>query len=630
MSSIFALWASVVLGAGGPVTGLSIAPAAERTEVLIAVDGDVEFRDFTMEGPSRLVVDLFGARHALPRDDFLDVHRGGVTSIRTSQYSEDVVRVVLELTETVPYEVVPGEGGLHVLLSSAAGPFEPWSSRSTPPSPGPDGSSSATAAPAAASGAPGAAALPSDGDAAEAPALQPLTAFRPPQQQEAQHIDFTFINTPIEEVLLTFAEASGRSIVAGNDVQGFITATIDDQPWDEALQTILMANGFRALELESGIIRVDNLQTLNQQETFEPVFTRAYKINYATAAEVAQALQGVVSQARGGVGGGGGGGGGQGNRGTITVGESTNTVIVTDIQRVHDQVEELITQLDRRSAQVAIEAKIVFVNRTDLNEFGVTYDLKDSQGNQLNVLTPGAVDQNGDGVIELPDEQVEVGTNVVSLGGNSVAALGNANNRVVGPTLTLLSSLLVGRHTLLAFVEALESLNLSDIQAVPSLTVADNNTARIQVGEQTPLRVVDASAGGAGAAGGAAGGGGAALPTATVQIQETGIILEATPHVTSTNNILLDLRAERSAPRIAESDVGFIFDTQNAQTRVLLENGETVVIAGLTVTEQSEIRSGIPLLMNLPLVGRLFRVTRSSQVQRDLIILVTPHIVGAD
>ncbi|HZD04450.1 MAG TPA: type II and III secretion system protein, partial [Longimicrobiales bacterium] len=214
-----------------------------------------------------------------------------------------------------------------------------------------------------------------------------------------------------------------------------------------------------------------------------------------------------------------------------------------------------------------------------------------------------------------------------SLGGNSVAALGNANNRVVGPTLTLLSSLLVGRHTLLAFVEALESANLSDIQAVPSLTVADNNTARIQVGEQTPLRVVDASAGGGAAAGG---GGGAALPTASVEIQETGIILEATPHVTSTNNILLDLRAERSAPRIAESDVGFIFDTQNAQTRVLLENGETVVIGGLTVTEQSEVRSGIPLLMNLPLVGRLFRVTRESQVQRDLIILVTPHIVGAD
>ena len=119
----------------------------------------------------------------------------------------------------------------------------------------------------------------------------------------------------------------------------------------------------------------------------------------------------------------------------------------------------------------------------------------------------------------------------------------------------------------------------------------------------------------------------AQLPAATVQIQETGIILEATPHVTANDNILLELRAERSAPQPAESDVGFIFNTQNATTRVLVEDGETIVIGGLTVTDKSDVRTGIPLLMDLPLVGRLFRVNREQTIQRDLIILVTPHIV---
>src|SRR5512145_1536653 len=97
MSSMFALWAAALLGAGGPVTALSVLPAAERTQVLIAVDGGVEYRDFTLESPNRLVVDLMGSVHALPRDEFPAIHRGGVRAVRTSQYAPDVVRVVLEL-----------------------------------------------------------------------------------------------------------------------------------------------------------------------------------------------------------------------------------------------------------------------------------------------------------------------------------------------------------------------------------------------------------------------------------------------------------------------------------------------------------------------------------------------------
>jgi type II secretory pathway component GspD/PulD (secretin) len=97
--------------------------------------------------------------------------------------------------------------------------------------------------------------------------------------------------------------------------------------------------------------------------------------------------------------------------------------------------------------------------------------------------------------------------------------------------------------------------------------------------------------------------------------------------VTDDGNILLELEAERSSPQLAESDLGFIFQTQRATSRVLVRDGQTVVIGGLTVTEKSEVRSGIPFFMDLPLLGRLFRTTRESQIQRDLIILVTPHIV---
>jgi type IV pilus assembly protein PilQ len=209
---------------------------------------------------------------------------------------------------------------------------------------------------------------------------------------------------------------------------------------------------------------------------------------------------------------------------------------------------------------------------------------------------------------------------VVSLWGSSVAALGNARNRIPNPNLSVLTSLLMGRYTLLTFIEALESMNLSDVQAQPSVQVLDNQTARIHVGEETPIRVIDAQAGATGGS----------IPTAQVETRSTGIILEATPHVTASGKILLTLMAERSAAIPAESDAGFIFQTQNATSRVMVDDGETVVIGGLTVTETSELRSGIPILMNIPVIGSLFRVTRQSTIQRDLMILVTPTVVKAE
>ncbi len=594
MNSILALWTGLLVAFGGPVREVRIAPTALTTDVVVSVDGPVETRHFTMGAPTRLIVDLMGARQGLPQEVYRNISRGGIISLSSTQYSDEMVRITLELEEDLPYQVETTPAGVKISLERRSGSFEPWTSGAVA-----EGLAARSSSP--------------------APVAAPAAA---PQQVTQPRITVEFTETPIEEILFTFAEYSGRSIVSGNDVTGTISAKIDSQPWDEALDVILQSNGFLATELPSGIIRVDNVESLSNRETIEPPYTRTYRINYATSEELAIAVEGMLT-----------------DRGTASSAPGSNALIISDVARVHRDVEELIRTVDIRTPQVSIQAKIIFVNRTDLDELGVTYDLKDSQGNQLNLVTPGAVDLDGDGVIELPQEQAQQGTNVVSLGGSSLAALGNANNRVPSPSLTLLTSLVVGRHTLVNFIDALESRSLSDVQAQPSVTVLDNQTARIQVGERTPLRVIDASAGGAqggqggGAGGGQGGGGGgggpggAVLPQATVDFEETGIILEATPHVTANNNILLELAAERSAPVIGDSDVGLIFQTQEASSRVLVRDGQTVVIGGLTVTENSEIRSGIPLLMDLPLIGPLFRTTRKSQVQRDLIILVTPSIV---
>ncbi len=580
MTSMLALWASALLALGGPVTEVAITPESGQTSVLIHVDGNTQYRDFTMEGPNRLVVDLMGARQGLPQDDYLDVNRGGIVSVRTSQFSKDVVRVVFYLKKMVDYAVTTDPNGVRITLRTGDGSFAPWSSGTASPR------ALARRATAQSTDHP----TSRDDIAKVGDRLEGSDA----QQSTSKRITITFTNSPIQDVLLSFSNFSGKSIVPGQNIDqvGVVTAAIHDQPWDVALNSILTSHGLVAMEDASGIITVNNITNLNQREQIAPIRTKAYRINYATATELQTAVQPLLT-----------------SRGKATVGQGTNMLIVSDIQRVQDAVSDLLKELDRRTPQVSIQAKIIYVNRTRLEEMGVKYELKDLRGNSLNQLAPGVDDQGA---------TVPVGTAQFLLGGNSVAALGNAFEDIPNPTLTLLSSLVMGRHELISFLDALSSVNLSDIQAMPQVTTLDNVQARIMVGSEIPVRTIDAG-------GGATAGG--VFPRAQVSTEQTGIILTTTPHVTSTGNILLELQAERSSADFTSSDVGFIKNTQQANTRVLVEDGETVVIAGLTQSEKADTRLGIPLLKDLPLIGGLFRHTRHSTIQRDLIILVTPHIV---
>src|SRR5690606_9187354 len=207
-------------------------------------------------------------------------------------------------------------------------------------------------------------------------------------------ITVSFQDADIRDVLATFAEFTGRSIVPGAGVSGTVNATIRDQPWDVALQSILRAHGLAAQELPSGIIQVDAIEALRERQTAEPLVTRTFRINYVPVQELATAVTPLLSE-----------------RGRIAANPSTNTLLVTDVAAVMEDLERMVVQLDVRTPQVSIQAKIIFVNRTDVEELGVTYDLKDSRGNSLNRLT-SVPDPHRPG--ELTND------NLVLLGGNSI------------------------------------------------------------------------------------------------------------------------------------------------------------------------------------------------------------------
>ncbi len=598
------------------VSGLRVVPVRDRTEVVIQVDGAVTVDHFALTEPDRLVVDLKGARQELSSDLFVGIDRGGIRALHASQYSADVVRVVVELSAPVDYQVVPGADAVRLSFLNPAGPFQPWTSprpgaaiAASPAQPATAAASTETAsasstetasAPStAAAGAPASsdAARTTNRPAAPAPAQ---SAAAPPAQRQEPRISVTFDEAPILDVISTFASFAGRSIVAGSNVTGTVTAEINDQPWDQALEAILEAQGYAVIERQSGILQVVKLEDLRTQEKNEELVTRYFRIRYTSVDSVLASIKPLLSE-----------------RGSATTSKSTNTLIVTDGRSVIQRVAPLIEQLDVRTPQVTISAKIIFVDRTALEELGVVYDLKDSRGSQLNTVVQGFLDKNGDGVFT-PDEATS--NDVISLGGNSVAALANARARLTSPALRLVTTLLLGRHSLVTFLEALESLQLSDIQAAPVVTVLDNREAEIQVGEDTPVRTIDLGAGGG------TGGNARSFPTATVQFKQTGVILKVTPHVTG-DQVVLELHAERSNIAAAPSDLGITFQTQRSDTQVLVNDGETAVIGGLTVIEKTSSKTGIPLLMHLPLIGPLFRTTSNNETKRDLLIMVTPHIV---
>jgi type IV pilus assembly protein PilQ len=345
--------------------------------------------------------------------------------------------------------------------------------------------------------------------------------------------------------------------------------------------------------MPGGIIRVDAPKVLAALDSLEPLETTVVRVNYAGAGALSKTVESILTK----------------GRGRIVADTATNSLVITDTRSRVGQIAEFARGLDIKTPQLSIQAKIIFVERTDIEQLGLKYDL-------------GTSSQFFNKVVQRTDPTTGTSynplTTVVDLGGNQVAGIANASSNIIGSALDLVFSTALGGFNLTTFLQAVETVDLSDVQAEPVISTLDNRPADILVGEEVPLRVVDVSS--VGVAGQA--------PRATVSFRETGIRLTVTPHVTANRQILMALRTERSAiVPLAAADLGFIFTKQLATNQLLVNDGETAVIGGLTVTEVKKSRSGVPLLSSLPLVGKLFAYSSDEEKRRDLIILVTPRII---
>ncbi len=562
----------------GEVTAVSLAPAAGKTEIVVAVRGAVDVRDFLLSSPDRLVLDVVGATLGGTTATLYDgVKRGGVLNLRYSQFRPDVVRIVVDLDGPETYKVDRTDGTIRVSFGSGQG-FQAWSST--------DETAAAPAAEPAAARAP---------EPPAAPARKPEVGIRSAAMlthADEPRITVTWDRASIADVVAGFAAFSGRTIILGKDVKGEVNAEIKNQPWPQAFQAILATQGLSAQEMAGGIIRVDAPSALAALDSLEPLETSIVRINYAQAGSLAKTVESILTK----------------NRGRVVADTGSNALILTDTRSRIASVTDFVRGLDVRTPQLSIQAKIIFVDRTDIEQLGIKYDLG-SRSQFFNKLVQRTDPSTGKGF----DKTV----NVVDLGGNSVAAVGNADATITGSALDLIYSTSIGGFALTTFLSALERTELADIQAEPVISTLDNRQADILVGEETPVRVIDASSGGTGG-----------TARANVQFKETGIRLTVTPHVTNNRQVLMQLEAERSNVKFLSTlDAGFTVQKQNAKNQLLVNDGETAVIGGLTVTEVSKTRSGLPFLSQLPVIGKLFGFTNNSENRKDLIILVTPRIL---
>ncbi len=576
---LLALPAVLLSDASGPrvptattLTDVSLAHKNGEAVITLALDGPVQMQEQALRNPDRIVLDFTGAAIG-PLSTYDGQRRGRIRAVRAYQADAAVVRVELELSQMQSYAMNSSSPGF-IQISFPDESFAPWRANPVAPTP--------TEAPTK----PTTTVLPTVTGGKQF--LPDLAA-----DQVQTPLTFRWVRNSYDEVLAQLNTVGNRQLIMSRGVKSEpVTMTLIDKTWQQAFNAFLQSQKLSAIEIDGGIIRIDDPIEIAKLDSLERLETRRVALNYAKAPGLVEVVKGMLSK----------------ERGTVSADSATNSVIMTDIPSRLDMIVEQLNGLDVRSKQIAIEAKIVFVDRTDLEQLGVKYDI-------------GSREQFSNRLVQRFDpstgESYSPNVNIVDLYGSSVSAISNADALITGSALDLIFSTAIGGYSVTAFLSALERIDMTNVEATSTITTLDNREAMILSGEETPVRVIDMSAA---ATGGAA--------RATVDFKETGIIVKARPHVTNDNRIELYLDAERSSVQtLAAADLGYIIPKQHVMTTLMLGDGETGMVGGLVVSTVTRNRSGIPLLGALPFIGSLFSFTETRESRKDLIISVTPRIV---
>lgn len=385
-------------------------------------------------------------------------------------------------------------------------------------------------------------------------------AQRPGDPNYERRISMNVEQADIRTVLRSIAEFSGTNIVAGSEVTGPVTVLLNNVPWREALDNVLRINDFVAVE-EKGVIRVTTHKDIASAAQLESLTTSIYRIKYARAETLKKTLTKLLSE-----------------RGKIESDQRVNTLIVTDIPRVIEGVDRIVSELDQPTAQVLVEAKIVQVDAARSRELGVNWNV----GNLAN-----------------PVANTQAGASV--------------DLAVQEPTGSFTFGKLVNGVSIDAALSALEESNDAEVLSQPSVLINDNELAEIISGKRIPINRLDQSG------------------NIVTEFYDVAVKLKVTPHINPNNEVLMTLNPE-VADLSGEATVsgGIIILTSEVRTTLLVKDGETVVIGGVIRSKEGSLHRKVPLLHAIPLFGKLFDYEVQTEDKSEILVFVTPRVIPAE
>ena len=445
-----------------------------------------------------------------------------------------------------------------------------------------------------------------------------------PREYTGQRISLDFKDADIQNVLRILADVSGLNVITTDDVQGKITMRLVEVPWDQALDAILKARGLDMVR-DGNIIRVSTVEKLKEerealraaneaQAQSEPLHVRYIKVNYAKADEkFVKKIQEIMT-----------------DRGSATWDERTNTIVVRDIDKGISDAEELITHFDTQTPQILIEASIVEASENFVRDLGIqwgyTYKASPETGNATGVNFPGRIQTGGGGL----------GGAVAPVGpGGKVSAIpfiadfpAAVGGPLGGSAFDVLLGSLDGSKALAARLTALEREGTGQVISRPRVVTLNNQAAKIESLEILRVKLPSTGTVISTGAGGVAG----SSQAATEQIK-TGITLTVTPQLSSDGFVFLDVFAKSSnLVPITESGTQSPDGIPNelsreAESHVLIKDGETFVLGGVFRNVLQNGDTGIPYLRAIPVLGWAFKNTNTLDNRQELLVFITPRSV---
>jgi type IV pilus assembly protein PilQ len=405
-----------------------------------------------------------------------------------------------------------------------------------------------------------------------------------------EKLSLNFQDIDVRSVLQLIADFTDLNLVASDTVQGNITLRLQNVPWDQALDLVLKTKGLDKRKVGNVLLvaPADEIAARERQELeaqkqiseLAPLRRELIQVNYAKASDIAKLFSSVTGGAAPGA-----AAAAQGdNRGSITVDDRTNSIIAYQTQDRLDELRRIVAQLDIPVRQVMIEARIVEANVDYTKELGVNWS--------------GSLSGHG-------NFDVSGGTNST---GNTFVDLGTSN---VTPTSGISIGFTTNNTILDLQLNAMEKTGNGEVVSQPKVVTSDKETAKILKGSEIPYQ--EASSSGA----------------TSVSFKEAALSLDVTPQITPDNRIIMEVKVNKDEPDYANALNGVPPIKKNeVNAKVLVNDGETIVIGGVFSNTQTKSTAKVPFLGDVPMIGRLFKNDYVTDSKNELLVFLTPRIMN--